>query len=239
MSEEIKSIQYPYMPDGRSLKYVPASHPFMIEAAQAREECAGDPSYPVGIVMVKNGHVVARAGNGFNRGKQVHVCPRVVQECPTGTGYDLCDLHDSPGHSERMVLEECRRFGIDPAGSDLYMYGHWWACEPCWQALIDAGVRDVYVTDDAHERFARDNVYAQTLSPSIKTVSLEGFDGELLEDVKREMVALGLEVVEARGEAHCVLTSRGAECFLAGDSVYTVDQGGAMARQLRNVLRQL
>ncbi len=231
---------YPYMPNDRHLKYVPIDNPFMVEAAKARNELAGDPLYPVGIVLVKDGQVVARAGNGFNRGPgQVHVCPRVVLECPSGTGYDLCSLHDAPGHSERMVLEEAANAGIDVVGADAYMYGHWWACEPCWTALIQAGVRDLYVTDDAHERFSRDKVYGETLTPSIKTVSLEGFEGELLEDVKKEIGELGLEVVHREGDAHCVLTSEGAKCFLAGEVVYMVGHSDAMGRQIRNVLRQL
>ncbi|MBI4257047.1 hypothetical protein HY626_03265 [Candidatus Uhrbacteria bacterium] len=234
------NIEYPYMPEGHQLKYASVDDPFMIEAAKAREECAGDQLYPVGIVLVKDGVVVVRAGNGFNRGPgQVHVCPRIVLECPSGTGYDLCTLHDAPGHSEPMLIEEARALGIDPTGADAYMYGHWWTCEPCWKSLIDAGVRDLYVTDDAHERFSRDKVYAQTLSPSIKTVSLDGFEGELLKDIVRELGELGIEVVDGEGDAHCVLTQVGAKCFLAGEPVYTVDHGDAMARQLRNVLRQL
>lgn len=235
----MKDINYPYMPEGHQLKYAPVGDPFMIEAAKAREECAGDPLYPVGIVLVKDGTVVARAGNGFNRGAgQVHVCPRVVLECPSGTGYDLCTLHDAPGHSEPMLIEEARRLGVDTVGADAYMYGHWWACEPCWTTLLEAGIRDLYVTDDAHERFSRDNVYGETLSPSIKTVSLEGFEGELLEDVVREIGELGLEVVDGEGDAHCVLTTEGAKCFLADEMVYTVDPGETMARQIKNVFRQ-
>lgn len=233
------NIQYPYMPEGHQLKYASVDDPFMIEAAKAQEELAGDPSYPVGIVLVKEGRVVARAGNGFSRGRQVHVCPRLVLECPTGIGYDLCDLHEAPGHAESQVLKVAREAGIDPQGSDLYLYGHWWACEPCWTALLEAGIRDLYVTDDANERFTRDKVYAQTLSPSIKTVSLEGFDGELREDVVREVGELGLEVVEGEGDAHCVLTSEGAKCFLAGEMVYEIAHSDTLARQLRNVLRQL
>ncbi|TAL49976.1 hypothetical protein EPN81_04200 [Patescibacteria group bacterium] len=233
------NVEYPYMPTGRHLKYVPVDHPFMVEAARVREELAGDPSYPVGIVMVKDGKVVARAGNGFSRGRQVHVCPRIVLECPTGTGYDLCHLHDDSGHAEQMVIKQVREKGIDPAGADLYLFGHWWACEPCWKTLIDAGIHDLYVTDDAHERFSRDKVYGETLTPSIKTASLEGFEGELLEDVVRELGELGIEIVDGEGDVHCVLTQEGARCFLAGALVYTVNHVETMARQLRNVLRQL
>jgi len=158
------NIQYPYMPADRHLKYVPADHPFMLEAAKAREERSGDPLFPVGIVLVHDGAVVARAGNGFNKGPgEPHLCPRILAGCKTGEGYDLCHLHDAEGHAEPMLMKAAQEAGIATVGADVYMYGHWWCCEPCWKAMIDAGVRDVYVTDDAHERFSRERVYAQTL----------------------------------------------------------------------------
>src|SRR3989339_791539 len=138
-------IKYPYMPEGRALKYVPHDHPFMVEACKARDTLSGDPVFPIGAVLVKDGEILVRVGNGYNLGAhQIHICPRVVQECPSGQG------------------------------SDLYMYGHWWACEPCWNKLIKAGIRDVYVTDDAHERFSRDRVFAKTLQPSVKSAYISG-----------------------------------------------------------------
>lgn len=178
-------INYPYMPEGRCLKYAPADSPFMVEAARAREECAGDPQYPVGCALVRDGVVLAVAGNGFNKGPGlVHICPRLVLECPSGTGYDLCTLHDAPGHAEHMVLDAALKAGIDPKGADVYMYGHWWACEPCWKAMIEAGIRDVYVTDDAHVRFSRDNVFAETMKPSIRSVYISGALTNLPEPAK-------------------------------------------------------
>lgn len=168
-------VNYPYMPDNRRLKYAPADQEWVLEAKRAREECAGDPLYPVGIVIVRDGEVLVRAGNGFNKGpNEVHVCPRIVEECPSGTGYDLCSLHDAPGHAEQMAVKMAKEQGIDLEGADAYMYGHWWACEPCWTALIDAGVRDLYVTDDAHERFSRKNVFAETLNPSVGSAYIAG-----------------------------------------------------------------
>lgn len=230
------------MPVDRFLKYVPVDHPFMIAAAKAREECAGDPLYPVGIVMVKNDEVVARAGNGFNRGPgKVHVCPRIVLDCLSGTGYELCDLHDAPGHSERMLLQAARDAGVDPAGSDVYMYGHWWACEPCWTALIEAGVRDLYVAHDAHERFSRERVYGETLTPSVKTVLLEGFESWLLEAVRVQLMELGLQEIGQDADVRCVMGDDGVKCVLAGEEepVYTIETCENIAQQLRNVLRQL
>lgn len=179
------------MPEDRYLKYVSADHEFMREAKKAREECAGDPLFPVGIVLVKNGEVIVRAGNGYNQGLgQVHVCPRVVLECPSGTGYDLCDLHGSPGHAEPSAVKVAKDQGLDIEGADAYMYGHWWACEPCWKTLIDAGIRDLYVTDDAHERFSRDNVYAETLSPSVKSAYIAGAITNVPTDEFEEQKAL-------------------------------------------------
>jgi len=235
------NIDYPYMPPDRHLKYVSSDHPFMLEAARARQECAGDPLYPVGIVLVKEGKVIARAGNGFNKGPgQVHVCPRIVLDVPSGTGYDLCTLHDSPGHAERMVLSEAQRLGVDPMGSDAYLYGHWWACEPCWTALLEAGVRDLYVTDDAHERFSRDRVYEKTLSPSIKTVSFEGFEEDVLNHVRDMVTKLHLTMQEKDGDVHCVYTPTGVNCFLKGEDcpIYLILPSDQIVSQLRNVLRQ-
>lgn len=167
-------ITYPYLPPNRQFKFVPLSDPHMMAAEVARRECAGDSLWPIGIVLVRNGEVLARAGNGFNRGSaSKHICPRVVLDCPSGIGYDLCTLHDSTGHAEPMLMQVAIEQGIDPTGSDVYMFGHWWCCEPCWKAMIDAGVRDVYVLDDAHERFSRDRVFAETLNGSRTDLRLE------------------------------------------------------------------
>ncbi len=166
---------YPYMPTDRSLKYVSHDDVFMLAAAKARTEQSGDTLYPVGIALVRDGEVLVTAGNGFSRGAgTVHICPRVVLDCPSGTGYDLCTLHDAPGHAEQMAVKTAVEQGIDLRGADAYLFGHWWACEPCWTALIDAGIRDLYVTDDAHDRFSREKVYAETLKPSVQSSYISG-----------------------------------------------------------------
>ena len=155
------------------MRFVPADDEYMREAKRAREECSGDPLYPVGCVLVRDGRVLVRAGNGYNRGTRgIHICPRIVLECPSGTGYELCDLHDSPGHAEPMLIAVAKEQGIDTQDADVYLYGHWWCCEPCWNVMIEAGVRDVYLLENAHVEFDRDRVYAQTLQSSVKTVYL-------------------------------------------------------------------
>ena len=166
---------YPYLPQGRSFKFVPDGHLFLEKAKQARQRLAGDPIWPNGAVLVKDGCVIAQAGNGFNRGSHfLHICPRIVFDCPSGQGYELCGLHGPSGHAEQMVIRVAQEAGENTHGADLYMYGHWWCCQPCWDAMIAAGIRDVYLLDGAHEEFTREKVHAPFLEPSIKHVSLFG-----------------------------------------------------------------
>ncbi|MBU0646304.1 hypothetical protein KJ611_02385 [Patescibacteria group bacterium] len=130
-------MELPYLPEGREIKYVALDNELMAQAKIARQECSGDTLYPVGAVLVRGGEVLCRAGNGFNQGSdKLHICPRVVEGCPSGTGYDLCGLHDAPGHAENMLMQVARGQGIDTNGADVYLCGHWWCCEPCWQAMI-------------------------------------------------------------------------------------------------------
>jgi deoxycytidylate deaminase len=217
----------------------------MRSALSARERLAGDPLYPVGVVIVRDGRVLVEAGNGFCRGSgAAHICPRVVLECPSGTGYELCALHDAPGHAEQMAVDTARRGKIDLRGADAYLYGHWWACEPCWNALIGAGIRDLYVADDAHERFDRERVYAETLRPSVKTVRVEGANGTFVGTLRDAVRELGCEAVE-NDDVHVRVVCKGSDVvvYLSGEEnpVYVIscDDRDQARRQFKNVLRQL
>ena len=63
-----------------------------------------------------------------------------------------------------MLMRAAEQAGIPTEGADVYMYGHWWMCEPCWKTLIDHGIRDAYLVEDAHELFSKKNVYQRTLA---------------------------------------------------------------------------
>ncbi len=171
----MSDIPCPFLPPGRSFKFVGKDDPFIQEAALARDACAGDRLFPVGAVLVRDGQVLARAGNGYNRGREtVHVCPRVVLDCPSGTGYELCQFHDSPGHAELMLMAVAKEQGIDLSGCDVYLFGHWWCCEPCWKGMIEQGIGDVYLFKNAHVEFHRDRVYAQTLQSQVHRAYIAG-----------------------------------------------------------------
>ena len=42
-------------------------------------------------------------------------------------------------------------------GADLYLYGHWWCCEPCWNAMINAGIKNVYLLKKSEVLFNLEN----------------------------------------------------------------------------------
>ena len=153
----------------------------MRAAARAREECAGDRLFPVGIVLVKNGEVLVRAGNGFN-GKRddQHICPRVVRQSPSGEEYHLCDYCQSEGHAEPMLIEAAQKAGVETEGADVYMYGHWWCCAPCWDVMEKAGINDVYLVEGAKELFqdVRDETMQMTLGSAYISGALTGLDAD-------------------------------------------------------------
>lgn len=233
-------MHYPYLPKGKMFIFASADDPHMQEAALARDECAGDRLFPVGAVLVREGKVIARAGNGYNRGKGfVHVCPRIVLECPSGTGYELCQFHDAQGHAEPMLVAAAKEQGINPSGCDVYLYGHWWCCEPCWKVMLDAGVRNVYLLENAHEEFERDRVYAQTLRSSKPAVFVSEADW------KQPCMELGCEIVKNKSDADVLVESENGVRVLrvvkAGVVQYEIGYQTLeeAKRLIKNILRQL
>ena len=201
----MSNVNYPYLPEDRTFFFVSADHPHMQAAQQARAEDAGDPIWPNGAVLVRDGEVVARAGNGYNRGSHlIHICPRIVHNCPSGEGYDLCGLHNNPGHAEQMVIDVAREAGIETEGADLYMYGHWWCCKPCWDKMIEAGIANVYLPEGADELFTREKVHAPYLEPTVKNAYLSCGDCEAQRDILEAMKEVCQEIdCEARFSHEC------------------------------------
>lgn len=145
-----KQINYPYLPKGREIKFVRANHPFMLAAKKATEK-TGCRKQPTGAVLVRNNKILMTATNA---GVTVSVCPRVLKGSKTGTDYYLCkEVCKQEGHSELLVVEKAIKKGIDTRDSDIYLWGHWWCCQPCWEAMTEGGIRNVYLEEGAKEQF--------------------------------------------------------------------------------------
>lgn len=152
---------------------VPVTNPFMARAiAEVNQMERENPeaNRAAASVVVKDGIVI-----GVGRNHSVHstFCPRKALSIPTGQGYDLCPSYcHSDGHSEPTAIKAAVAAGHDTNGADLYLAGHWWACEPCWKAMIAGGIRNVFIAEGAKAAFddaaRKDNPLAGKLKRQMK-----------------------------------------------------------------------
>jgi len=148
------TIEYPYLPPEREILFVSPDNPWIQAAKKMADEHSGCSWWPTGAVIVKNNQII---GQGANSGNFQPVCPRVEQECKTGEGYHFChDLCQQDGHSEITSVNDALANNNDPQGADLYLFGHWWCCEPCWNHMITHGIQNVYLLENAHLIFIRE-----------------------------------------------------------------------------------
>ena len=148
-------IDYPYIPEGREILFVPLENEFMQQAKQMADENSACVWWPTGAVVVRGDEIIGRASNS---GAWQPICPRVQNDCPTGEGYHFCkDVCQQTGHSELGAVDNTVELGNDPNGADLYLFGHWWCCQPCWDRMIEHGIKNVYLLDNAHLIFNRES----------------------------------------------------------------------------------
>ena len=138
------------MGDKRRYFYVSEENEFMREAKKVAESKSLDREWPTGVVVVKDGSIIGRGANGSEYHLQ-HGCERKRLGIATGERYDLCEGCDPKNHGEPRAIRDAG----DARGADVYMWGHWWCCEPCRQAMIDAGINKVYLMKGIYERFSQ------------------------------------------------------------------------------------
>ena len=55
--------RYPYLPEGRNIKYVSIENPFMKEAMNVRNTFSTDYNHPTGAIVVKDNQVIGTGAN--------------------------------------------------------------------------------------------------------------------------------------------------------------------------------
>ncbi|HUT22135.1 MAG TPA: deaminase [Candidatus Bipolaricaulota bacterium] len=156
------SIVYPYLPEGKKILYVPENNIFIRAAQEIRDNDSTDLMNPTGAVIVKNETVIYRSANKAKLENptllKLHskYCVRRILRIPSGKGYFLCPgCADHKQHAEFRAVSQAIKEGLDVLDADLYLYGHWWCCESCWNKMIEHGIKDVYLLENAHAIFAR------------------------------------------------------------------------------------
>lgn len=132
------------MPDAGHIVYEPADNPFMQEAQKYARGHSLDHAMPNASLLVHGGQVIGRGANGSDY-HETHGCERVRQGIPTGQGYELCEGCSPKNHSEPRAIADARAHGQATAGGEIYLWGHWWCCEPCWNAMLTAGITTVHL----------------------------------------------------------------------------------------------
>lgn len=156
METDKKSIKYPYLPEGHSILYVPASNMYIQEAKKFAKENSLDKTMPNSSVIVKDDKIIGIGANGSDYHEK-NGCYRVKNNIPSGQGYELCDGCSPKNHGEAKALANAISLGNDSKGADIYLWGHWWCCQPCWDAMIKAGIKDVYLLEGSEILFDKNN----------------------------------------------------------------------------------
>lgn len=150
------AILYPYLPKNREIKYVPEDNEFMAKSMEfARQH--NTVKHVGAAVIVKEGRVIGYGSIGAGVHGEQGGCIREKMNVPTGTQYELCEGCGSKYHSEADAIRDAHKAEADTNGADLYLWGHWWACKPCWDAIIEAGIRDVYLLEGSERLFNKNN----------------------------------------------------------------------------------
>lgn len=138
----------------RRYGYADERNQFMRKAKKVAETESLDREWPTGVVMVRDGRVIGRGANG----SEYHLkfgCRRKELGIKTGKRYDLCEGCDPKNHAEARAVRNMGAEVYRKAASSAYLWGHWWCCEPCWQAMIDAGIKKVYLMKGARSKYER------------------------------------------------------------------------------------
>lgn len=156
MAKILNKPELPYEPPEKcSITYVGFKHPHMQEAFLVARQQSLDRNMPAGAVLVKNGKTVGSGANGSTYHDE-HGCKRARLGIPTGQGYELCEGCHPRNHAELRAIEDALANGHITNGAVLYLWGHWWCCEACWEAMTKAGVFQVCLLEGSEILFNRE-----------------------------------------------------------------------------------
>jgi len=150
------NIPYPYLPEGRTIEYVPESNQFMASARYLAKFDSLDKTMPGAAVIVKDGEIAGEGANGSNYHEK-YGCERVRLGCKTGEGYEFCEGCHPKNHSESKAIRDARNNENQTQGGDLYLWGHWWCCKWCWDEMIKAGIKRVFLMEKSEILFNREH----------------------------------------------------------------------------------
>lgn len=165
MQSSQRNIKYPYLPEGKSIEYVDELNKYMMRAKEIAK-ASNNQSFPIGSVIVCDDQILAEASNKtpisntFLKNFHKKHCIRRILGIPSGQKYWLCPGCASyENHSEyRATVILHNKFSQKTnQNCDLYLWGHWWCCKSCWDKMLEAGIRKVFLLKESEILFNINN----------------------------------------------------------------------------------
>lgn len=101
------------------------------------------------IIVTQDGQRIL-GSNAINN--DVDICPRVVENMPTGEGYHLCkDVCNQNEHAEVTAIQNAKKQGMDIQGATLMLTGHTYCCDNCISSMKEAGITKAVCVDSGKE----------------------------------------------------------------------------------------
>jgi len=161
--ETNKKIEYPYLPEGRTILYVPADNVFMQEAKKVAKEKSTDKHISTGAVVVDvNSNTIITQDANMAPLTNEHLinlhkkyCIRRILGIPSGQKYWICPgCAGGDHHAEYRASEKLIKNGFNKNDQfDVYLWGHWWACKDCWGKMLEIPVRNLYLMEGSEALF--------------------------------------------------------------------------------------
>lgn len=146
----------PYVPLGWEVFYVSEENEFMQAAKSVAGFFSTDVGHPTGAVVVKDCVILGKGANHSWFHKYFGCVRKGLRHffsVPSGKMYWTCYGCSPKFHAEQSALRDTKKNGHSSTGADLYLWGHWWCCESCWEKMIDAGIARVFLVEGAEKRF--------------------------------------------------------------------------------------
>jgi len=151
----LSNIVYPYIPEGRVHKYVGIDNKWMALARQYAQEHSLEPRMPNCSVLVRGDAFLAFGANGSSY-HTTNGCDRARSGSAQNEAYESCEGCHPKNHGEPKAIAAARELGhTDLRGADVYMWGHWFCCQPCWDLMLAEGINDVYLLEGSERLFNR------------------------------------------------------------------------------------
>lgn len=158
LPNERPAIEYPFMHEQGTIAYVPANHELMIIAKEFARRESLDSYMPNCSVVVKGDEIIGIGANGSDYHEK-NECERKRLGSPTGQDYDKCEGCHPKNHGESQAITDALAYleeGESLQGAEIYLWGHWWCCEPCWDVMVGQGITTVKLVEGSEVLFNRD-----------------------------------------------------------------------------------